>query len=106
MLIYLTHGAPNEPGFRVAAIVNRVAPIPLAAIHSSHDEFVPVTKVAARADRAGEPKRLWIVDASNHRFSDDLGEFDRQLLEAIERVNEHGPHCGRCRNVCARPFPR
>ena len=91
MMIYLTHRAPDEPGFRVAAIVDRVAPIPLAAIHSTHDEFVPAAEVARLLDRAGDPKRLWIVNASNHRFSDNLEEFDRRLLEAIAWVNEHSP---------------
>ncbi len=90
-VIYLTHRAPDEPGFRVAAIVDRVAPIPLAAIHSTHDEFVPVAEIARLLDRAGDPKRLWIVNASDHRFSDNLEEFDRQLLEAIAWVNEHRP---------------
>jgi alpha-beta hydrolase superfamily lysophospholipase len=90
-IIYLTHKPPDEPGFRVAAIVDRVAPIPLAAIHSTHDEFVPVGEITRTLDRAGDPKRLWIVNASDHRFSDNLDEFDRQLLEAIAWVNEHRP---------------
>ena len=48
-LIYLTHGTPNEPTFSVSAIVDRVAPVPLGAIHSTHDEFVPVARGPARA---------------------------------------------------------
>jgi len=91
MLIYLTHRAPNEPGFSAADIVDRVAPIPVAAIHSAHDEFVPVAEVVSVIERARDPKRLWIVNASNHRFSDNVGEFDRQLLEAIAWVNDHSP---------------
>jgi hypothetical protein len=83
MLIYLTHRMPDEPAFSAAAIVNRVAPVPLAAIYSTHDEFVPVAEVERVLKGAGHPKRLWIVSASNHRFSDNLEEFDRQLLEAI-----------------------
>jgi len=90
-LIYLTHRAPNEPSFSAAAIVDRVAPLPLAAIHSTHDEFVPVTEVERVLKAANEPKRLWIVKASNHRFSDNLDEFDRQLLEAIAWVKAHAP---------------
>src|SRR6187401_215003 len=90
-LIYLTHRAPNEPSFRAAAIVDRVAPLPLAAIHSTHDEFVPVADVERVLRAANEPKRLWIVNASNHRFSDNLDEFDRQLLEAIAWVKAHAP---------------
>jgi pimeloyl-ACP methyl ester carboxylesterase len=91
MLIYLTHRAPDEPSFSAAAIVDRVAPLPLAAIHSTHDEFVPVTEVERVLKAANEPKRLWIVNASNHRFSDNLDEFDRQLLEAIAWVKAHAP---------------
>jgi alpha-beta hydrolase superfamily lysophospholipase len=90
-LIYLTHRAPNEPSFSAAAIVDRVAPLPLAAIHSTHDEFVPVADVERVLKAANEPKRLWIVNASNHRFSDNLDDFDRQLLEAIAWVNAHAP---------------
>ena len=91
MLIYLTHRPPNEPAFSVAAVVDRVAPLPIAAIHSSHDEFVAVDEVQRVMDRARDPKRLWIVDASNHRFSGNLDEFDRRLLEAIDWVRTHAP---------------
>jgi pimeloyl-ACP methyl ester carboxylesterase len=90
-LIYLTHRTPNEPTFSAAAIVDRVAPIPLAAIHSTHDEFVPVAEVERVLKGARDPKRLWVVNASNHRFSDNLEEFDRQLLQAIAWVRARGP---------------
>jgi hypothetical protein len=36
--------------------------------------------------RAKEPKRLWVITASNHRFSGAEGEFDRRLLEAVDWV--------------------
>lgn len=91
MSIYLTHRVPDEPAFNTAAIVGRVAPIPLAAVHSTHDEFVPLTDVRRILERANDPKRLWIVNASNHRFSDNVKELDRQLLEAIAWVNERSP---------------
>ena len=90
-LIYVTHKVPNEPTFSAAAIVANVAPTPLAAIHSTHDEFVPVAVVQRVLNRAAEPKRLWIVEASDHRFSDNLPEFDRRLLEAIDWVRAHAP---------------
>ncbi len=90
-LIYLTHRAPSEPSFSAAAVVGRVAPLPLAAIHSTHDEFVPVAEVERVLQAAKEPKRLWIVNASNHRFSDNLDDFDRQLLEAIAWVKANAP---------------
>jgi pimeloyl-ACP methyl ester carboxylesterase len=86
MVIYLTHSTPREPTFSVNAVISRIAPIPLAAIHSTHDEFVPVKEVEQLLEHAQQPKRLWTVQAANHRFSDNLGEFDRTLLEAIQWV--------------------
>lgn len=83
-LIYVTHGVPNEPTFSAGALVGRVAPVPLAAIHSTRDEVVPESEVRRLMDQAAEPKRLWMVTASDHRFSDNLEELDRRLLESIE----------------------
>jgi pimeloyl-ACP methyl ester carboxylesterase len=88
MVIYLTHGTPREPTFSVKAVVDRMAPIPLAAIHSTRDEYVPLTDVEQVLERARQPKRLWVVNAANHRFSDNLAEFDRTLLEAITWIAE------------------
>lgn len=83
-LIYVTKGVPNEPLFSTAEIVAKVAPLPLAAIHSTRDEFVPLDEIRRVMMRAGEPHRLWIVSASNHRFSDAKPELGRRLLEALE----------------------
>ena len=33
--------------------------------------------------RRGEPKQLWVVKAADHRFSDNLAEFDQRLVEAL-----------------------
>jgi fermentation-respiration switch protein FrsA (DUF1100 family) len=88
-LIYLTHGTPDEPTFSAAAVAGRVAPAPLAAIHSTRDEFVPLAEVQRVLDQAREPKRLWVVPAADHRFSDNLSGFDQRLLEALAWVREH-----------------
>jgi fermentation-respiration switch protein FrsA (DUF1100 family) len=90
-LIYLTHSVPNEPTFSTAAIIDKVAPLPLATIHSTHDEFVSVADVQRVLQGARDPKKLWIVSASDHRFSDNLAEFDRRLVEAIEWVKQNSP---------------
>jgi fermentation-respiration switch protein FrsA (DUF1100 family) len=90
-LIYVTHGTPNEPMFSTARIADRVAPLPLADIHSTNDEFVPLAEAQRVLDAAQEPKRLWIVTASNHRFSDKLPDFERALLEAVRWVSDRTP---------------
>ncbi len=91
-LIYVTHGVPREPTFSSAAIAARVAPVPLAAIHSTRDEFVPLADVQRVLDAAGAPKRLWVIEAADHRFSGNLPEFDRRLLEAIAWVVQNAAH--------------
>jgi pimeloyl-ACP methyl ester carboxylesterase len=91
-LIYLTHGSPNEPTFSATALVPRVTPVPLAAIHSTHDEFAPLSEAQRVMAAALEPKRLWIVNAADHRFSDNLAEFDRRLIEAIEWIQRQASH--------------
>ena len=88
-LIYLTHAVPHEPTFSAASLATRVAPAPLAAIHSTQDEFVPLTEVRRVMAAAREPKRLWVVNASDHRFSDNLREFDERLFEALDWVRLH-----------------
>jgi alpha-beta hydrolase superfamily lysophospholipase len=90
-LVYLTHRAPNEPTFSAAATVAAVAPLPLAIIQSTHDEFVPLAETQRIFERAASPKRLWIVEAENHRFSNNLPEFDARLMEAIEWVRRNQP---------------
>jgi alpha-beta hydrolase superfamily lysophospholipase len=86
MVIYLTHATPDEPTFSVEAIAGAVSPVPLAAIHSAHDEYVALTEVQQVMARAREPKRLWVIDAANHRFSDKLPEFDGVLLDAVSWI--------------------
>jgi fermentation-respiration switch protein FrsA (DUF1100 family) len=90
-VIYVTHGLPHEPTFSTRAIVNLLSPLPLAAIHSTRDEFVPVSEVEEVLNQATGPKRLWIVPAANHRFSDNLDEFDKRLFEAIDWVKQTAP---------------
>jgi hypothetical protein len=41
-------------------------------------------------DGAKEPKRLWIIKAADHRFSDNLAELDRRLLDAIAWIRGNG----------------
>ena len=90
-LIYVTHRVPNEPTFSAASLIGKVSPLPLALLHSTHDEFVPLAEAQRMLGLGSEPRRLWVVPASDHRFSDNLSEFDRSLLEAIDWVTQHEP---------------
>lgn len=90
-IIYVTHAVPNEPTFSVAGIVERVAPIPLAVIHSTQDEFVPLAEAQRIMQKAVPPKKLWVVQASDHKFSGNTADFNDRLLEAIQWVKQNQP---------------
>jgi hypothetical protein len=85
-LIYITKGIPDEPTFSVAGIIDRMSPVPLAAIHSTGDEFVPVPVIQRIMAHAQEPKKIWFVEASNHRFSGNETGFDLRLIEACDWI--------------------
>ncbi len=83
-LIYLTHKVPNEPTFSVASMVDRVAPLPLATIHSTRDPFVPLEQIQAIMKRAKPPSKLWLVEADDHNFSGASDAFAQRLVEALQ----------------------
>jgi alpha-beta hydrolase superfamily lysophospholipase len=90
-IIYVTKKTPDEPTFSVLEVVDRIAPLPLAAIHSLRDEFVAVDEIQGIVARAREPKRLWLVDAADHRFSGAPEDLRRSLLEAVAWAEAHAP---------------
>jgi hypothetical protein len=89
-MIYITKQTPNEPTFSAREVVGRVAPIPLAALHSTHDEFVARPMIEGILTQAREPKRLWVIEAADHRFSDNQPELQRRLKEAIAWIESQG----------------
>jgi fermentation-respiration switch protein FrsA (DUF1100 family) len=91
-VIYLTHGIPNEPLFDVSDYLQRLGPVPLAAIHSTNDEFAPLAETKALIDAPGDGvRRLFVVHADNHRFSGDGGELARRLDEALDWLRAERP---------------
>lgn len=91
VLIYLTHRTPDEPTFSTRAIVGAVAPVPLVALHSTHDEYVPREEVESVMARANQPKQLWFVEGSDHRFGGNPAGFERRLLDALAWVDRQRP---------------
>lgn len=89
-VIYVTHGVPNEPTFRVSTHVRGVAPAPLALINSTRDEYVPAPDIDRILASAQAPKRLWMIDAADHRFSDQQPALTRDLAEAVAWVQQNG----------------
>lgn len=88
-LTYLTHRSPDEPGFSSRSVVAGIAPLPLAAIHSTHDEYVPLAEVQGVLAAAGDPKRLWLVEAADHRFSNAATALGQALDDALAWIQQH-----------------
>jgi dienelactone hydrolase len=85
-IIYLTHEAPDEPSFHAADYVAKLATLPLVAIHSTHDEFVTVETVRRVLGAPGPTRKLWLIEAGDHRFSNRQLELQARLIEALEWI--------------------
>lgn len=88
-LIYFTHRTPDEPVFHTSDYVGRLGPVPLAAVHSTHDEFVPLAEVQHVMGVPGGVKRLWVIEAQNHRFTGATDEFHQRLGEALDWIRKN-----------------
>jgi type IV secretory pathway VirJ component len=87
--IWITKKAPKEPSFMVVDIIAAVSPAPLAEIHSTHDEFLPLEQAKSMFALAKDPKKMWVVEASNHRFGDNRNDLDRCILEALRWISSN-----------------
>jgi hypothetical protein len=82
--IWITKKTPKEPSFMVEDIIGKIGPVPLAEIHSTHDEFLSLSQAKEMFARGSNPKKMWVIDAANHRFSDNREGLDSTLLEALQ----------------------
>ncbi|MBX7185393.1 MAG: hypothetical protein K1Y01_09635 [Vicinamibacteria bacterium] len=85
-IIYITKQAPNEPSFHAAEYVPKLGDLKLAALHSTHDEFVPVETVQKVLGEPAPTRRLWLIEAADHRFSNRQPEMQKALIEALEWI--------------------
>jgi type IV secretory pathway VirJ component len=85
--IWITKGEPNEPHLTITPHVSRVSPLPMIFIQSKRDEFIPPQETHGLFTAAQEPKRMYSIDAKNHRFSDKQPELRSSLLDALEWID-------------------
>ena len=76
----------NEPSFHAHEIIGSVAPVPLALIQSTKDEYVPEADYRRLFETARDPKKLFLIDASNHRFTDKPRELRAAYASALDWV--------------------
>jgi type IV secretory pathway VirJ component len=86
--VWITKRSAAEPSFRVDDVIGRMAPVPLAEIHATHDEFLAIADARKLVALASEPKRMWAVEAANHRFSNNRSDLERCILEALRWIGQ------------------
>ncbi len=84
----ITKKLPNEPTFKSADFIARVSPLPLFMIASTQDEYISPDKTRALFNAANEPKRLVIINASNHKYGGNAEEFFRTLRGALSWIQQ------------------
>ena len=80
---WITKSDMNEPSFSPHEIIAKVSPLPLWMIQSTTDEYVPESDYRRFERVAAPPKRLVLIDAKNHRFTDKLPELKTQYLAGL-----------------------
>jgi type IV secretory pathway VirJ component len=81
----------HEPSFAPREFVAAVSPLPLVMIQSRKDEYVPEADYRALDVAAKPPKKLVLIDASNHRFTDRRRELEREYLSALAWIQSVRP---------------
>lgn len=76
----------NEPSFHAHEIIASVSPVPIAFIQSTKDEYVSEADYRRLFETARDPKKLFLIDASNHRFTDKPGELRAAYASALDWV--------------------
>ena len=86
--VWVTHKEPDEPSVATASYLAALSPTPVLLIHSTHDEYVPVETARDLFAHAREPRRLTVLEARNHSFSDARELLFASVLEGLRWFTE------------------
>ena len=87
---WITKKDADEPSFAPIDVIATIAPRPLWMIQSTRDEYVPEADYRRFETTARDPKRLVLIDAANHRFTDKQPELQRQVLAGLAWIAAGG----------------
>jgi len=87
---WITKRDADEPSFAPADVIATIAPRPLWMIQSTRDEYVPEADYRRFETTARDPKKLVLIDAANHRFTDKQPELQRQLMAGLAWIAAGG----------------
>jgi alpha-beta hydrolase superfamily lysophospholipase len=80
---WLTKKDATEPSFAPKDFIPLVSPLPLCMIQSTKDEYVTEAEYRELMAAARAPKKLVLINASNHRFTDRLPDLHHEYLAAL-----------------------
>lgn len=87
---WITKSDADEPSFSPHEVIANVSPLPLWMLQSTRDEYVPEADYRRFESVAAQPKRLVLIDAKNHRFTDKLPELKTQYLAGLAWIAANG----------------
>jgi len=75
-------------GFDAIDHVAGISPRPILIIHGTADRVVPASMSRALAEKAGEPKELWLVNGADHLAAsrDERQKFESKVCDLFERA--------------------
>jgi hypothetical protein len=88
---WITKKDSDEPMFMPKEFVPAIAPLPVCMIQSTKDEYVTEGDYRLFEKVARDPKKLVLINASNHRFTDRRKELQVEILGCLAWMREHQP---------------
>lgn len=85
---WITKSDANEPSFSPLDFIGQVSPRPLVMIQSTRDEYVTEAEYRKLDEAARQPKKLVLITAANHRFTDKPTELRAEMLAALAWIAE------------------
>jgi dienelactone hydrolase len=86
---WITKKDSGEPSFAAKEFLAAVSPLPLCLIQSMRDEYVTERDYRALEASARPPKKLVLIDAANHRFTDKIAELRNQYIAALAWIQSN-----------------
>lgn len=80
---YVTKAEPNEPMFATAPALPQIAPVRVAMIQSTADEYISLDTAKQLYQQLKDPKRFVPVEARNHKYEGNQTEFLRVLAAQV-----------------------
>lgn len=85
---WITKKDSGEPVFAPKDFIGQISPLPVCMIQSTKDEYVTEREYRELEAAARQPKRLVLIDASNHRFTDKLDDLRREYERALAWIGK------------------